>query len=517
MSQTAPEEFSGSRISTPTIIQNLALYEADGNFFEFWAANVAPNLSGSDADYIRHTFPRGNLLRCLVMELAFTMPVPCIEPSDSSFETSDMPAKSKGTGEDDANEDKQEPAMREELRKRLADVMGRTCWEGDKDFFGALPSWRCFAFVTGGIFFKLPQMNEADARELGALFGQVRPERMRSQWSKIQPHASFQKVAAGFEFRYPVNGQLTSAGNPTQWVTETITANAWTRTMPDGTVETKTFKTPFIPVAHFQWEEREEEIRGVPLFQRLKESLLDVLTAKMVRKGAVKQAGAGIQVLINAKTDASLPIPPGGAIQITATEPSMPADFKVVGSTVEDGPSERAEAEAMAQLYDQAFLNYHQKADGGSADPASGTALDKMGKRESKYREAFTAAEGRFLCDMLAKIITIEGFPCKASDITARYDPSSTMTTTERIALATVYFNEGFPEQALLALGNDEDAIDELLANREKSRTADMTGGPATLTAQAQAEIDKLMGMGDMVPKKGAAAQGDMGAGAGAA
>lgn len=494
---------SNAAISTDEIESNIQLFENDGNLFDFWKSEMAPTMDTATATYMRANFPRGNPLRNVILELAFTMPVPKIRVAES-FKGADKdkpepkePAVgvkgSEGDGEDGSEEG--EHPMRVKLQAALDALLDRNTWEGQKDFYAAMPAWRANVFVTGGLFFKLPQLEEAMAKSVGARKGQVWPERMRGQWSKILPHPKLQKVADGYEFTYPVGGAMSDTGQATNWAKETILRDKWTRELPgQEKPEEKINPFPFLPASDFQWEDRDESLRGIPIMQRLKAEVLNVLKTQISVDEGVKRAGSGIQVMKNVKESIGQPVRSGGLIKITDASPTQPADFKIEGNAFDDGPGRRRYEAAMTALYEAAFLTYRTKSSEYAGDPASGEALGQMGKKEHKYKIAFTTAEGRWIADLLSKILTMEGIPCTAKDLIVEYDLATAMTQSERIALASLYFQNGFIEQGLLALGHEEDNVDEIMAMRETRRAGDLMGDKEELTAAAQAELDKLLG-----------------------
>jgi len=498
---------SNAVLETSDIELNLSLFEARGNLFDYWHGQVAPSVTGTEEEYLRRNFPRGNPLRMVILERAFSIATPTIRISDGYGEIPGANSKPKGKRRQAAAEDEDESgqeqqdakrasieAKREELRVRLQDLLNRTVWEGEKSLWAALPWWRAFALVCGDNFFKLPIAKDADLKESpdpNVKPGQVLPERMRAQWAQILPHPSRQKVVAGYRFEYPIGGIMNTAGVASNWMVEEIKYDTWVRKHPNGTVETQRLTYGFIPAERFSFEEREGNPRGVPLFDRLREKALDVLTAALIRKGGVKRSGGGIQVVKNAEGITS-PVPAGGIVNMTDTA-NKTADFKVVGTEFDDGPAQREYLDAVDELYDEAALpSPRRTAAGAGSDPASGSALAQMSRREVAYAAAFTQTEGPFLQRLISKALRLEGADCKPEDICVEYDLSTGLTQTQRVELARVYFEQGYEEQALITLGHDEESLDEIQAMRSNRRQGQMLD-ERNLSADAQAAIDRVL------------------------
>jgi hypothetical protein len=490
---TQSQNRSNAVLDTATIELNLRLFEQAGNLFNFWHGEVCPSVTGAEAAYLERNFPRGNPLRMVILERAFTFPTPAIRLSDSY---GDIPLKPGEEPNEDAETAKTE--KRAILEAKLKELIDRNVWEGEKSLWAALSWWRAFVLVTGGSFFKLPVASAEDLKESpdpNIKVGQVLPERMRSQWTQLLPHAKRQKVIAGYRFQYPVDGVLNNAGQASNWVVEEINYKTWKRVLPTAVggqiVEEKPVTTPFIPAEHFSFEEREGNPRGIPLMNRLREKVLDVLTAALVRKGGVKRSGAGIQVVKNAE-GISTPVPAGGLVNLTDTANKV-ADFKVEGTQFDDGPAQREYLDAIDELYDEAALPSRRRtAEGAGSDPASGVALAQMGKKEINYALAFTQSEGPFLQRLLSKCLRLEGVDCKPEDITIDYDLSVGLTQEQKMALASLYFNQGYEEQGLMALGHDEESLDEIQAMRGTRRQGQMLDERA-LSAEARAAMDRIL------------------------
>lgn len=489
---------SNAVLETGDIELNLRLFETAGNLFDYWHGQVCPTVGGNEAEFLRRNFPRGNPLRMVILERAFTIAMPTIRVSDAYGEDPAAPKKKRGAtdDEDEGNDAKRSAVMakREDLEARLKNLLDRNVWEGEKSIWAALPWWRAYVLVSGDNFFKLPIAKEKDLQEApdpNVKVGQVLPERMRSQWSQLLPHPDRQKVVAGYRFTYPVGGVMNSAGQPTNWVVEELTYKAWKRRLPNGVEESQVLNFGFIPAEHFSFEEREGNPRAIPLMNRLREKVLDVLTASLVRKGGVKRSSGGIQVVKNAEGITS-PVPSGGLVNLTDTANKV-ADFDVVGTQFDDGPAQREYLDQMDELYDEAALpSPRRTAAGAGADPASGTALSQMSRREVAYALAFTQAEGPFLQRLLSKCLRLEGADCKPEDICVEYDLSSGLTQPQKIQLAELYFNQGYEEQALSALGHDEESLDEIQAMRSNRRQGQMLN-ERSVSAEAQAAIDKVL------------------------
>lgn len=431
--------FSNHIITTKDIEGLLGLLEGDG-IFDFWRLNVAhPDMGQTAIDTLRRLFPRANYLREVILKLSWTIPVPAVKIRE------DMP-----------------DAEAEKLEELIKELMERRYWEGDKTFWAAVTWWRPFVFTTGDLCVKLPVVD-----------GQVRPERMPVQNMYISMDPDVKKKILGFKFRYPTGTQqYTEQGSAVNWVIETIEQGLWTREI-QGLVEELPCPKDFIPVAHMAWEEREDFPRGLPLMLRLADKALHVYTAALDRRLGNKMGSVPLYVLLNAVGD--LPTPAPGAVYKLKTEnPTMPADFKAVGTSYSDTSIRSEYVDAMRELYEEAFLPFQMDKAGNVQQLPSGKALQMLSADQVKYREAFQTVEGAFLEDLIRKALTLEGVPTKPGDFILEYESLVSPDPGDRRADAQFWLDAGLPEQAFLTMGKDEEQARKLAKEVEDKRAEEL-------------------------------------------
>lgn len=436
---TSDLNFSNHIITTKDIEGLIGLLEGDG-IFDFWRLNVAhPSMDQSAIDTLRRLFPRANYLREVVLKLSWTIPIPTVKMSD---ELSDEQA--------------------EALEEKIHEIMDRRYWEGDKTFWAALTWWRPFAFTTGDICVKLPVVD-----------GQVRPERMPVQNMYISMDPDVKKKILGFRFRYPTGTeQYTEQGSAVNWVIETIEKGLWTREL-QGVTENLPCPKDFIPVAHLAWEEREDFPRGLPLMLRLADKALHVYTAALDRRLGNKMGSVPLYVLLNAVGD--LPSPAPGAVYKLKTEnPTMPADFKAVGTAYSDTSIRSEYVDAMRGLYEEAFLPFQMDKAGNVQQLPSGKAMQMLSADQVKYREAYQAVEGSFLEDLLIKALTLEGVEVKAGDFVMEYESLVSPDPADRRADAQFWLDAGLAEQAFVTMGKEPDEAKKLAKQVDDQRAEEL-------------------------------------------
>ncbi len=456
-------------LTSQDIQQNINLFEGRG-IPDWWIVNTkASTLEQTRKDYLKLNFPRGNPLRKVLMALAWSFPMPQITPAET-------PGPKTGTV---VTRQKKKPGVKKpaqtdkrkiEIEAKIKELWERMTWEGEKNFPAALSWWRPFAFVTGGTFIKLPT-TKIDGKEV------VIPERMPGEYTKILLDKARIKVIAGFQFRYWVqlDGFYEDDPKGTFQVQETITKDAW---VVDKSPEFENGKTDklsfgFIPVSHMQWEERTLHPRGLPLMERLKEKALHLYSVMMDRREAGKFAGSKMFVRINAK--GTLPTNRSGSVvDIQDASPVKKADMKSLDVNTDDTMLRNEYLDAYRELYEEAFQPFPLDENANAGSPQSGKALRHASKNELRYKEVFCQTEGRFIIDLFAKALTMEGFPITAAELRCDYDLGIEPEPAERRADASLYFQEGFPEEGLRSMGKEEDEIEEMMTEREEAQAASM-------------------------------------------
>lgn len=507
---TSDLNFSNNGIKSSQIEGLLALFEGSGDTgFDFWFQNVCdPNMDEDTKEMLRRNFPRQNYFREVILKLAWSIPLPTVCAARND--------------EDELDENKSTEDELSKLEAKLMEMQGRRNWEGTKDFKAALIWWRCFAFVTGDIFVKLPLCKEVgpDGNETGKML--CYPERMPSQRTYIKMDPNVRKVINGYRFMYYLGtGQFTENGDMSQLVTEIIETNNWQTYDPitpakDDTVGQMVLKGErateqgradrlsiarqaailngeeppediddpnnvtdtknILPVAHLAWEEREESARGLPLALRLADKVLHIQSIQMDRRLGGKLGSGAIFVAENVNTDETFVPTPGSTVSVKTEVPWAPAKFSAVQSSFDDSPLKGEYVDALRDLYHTAFLPFDIDHENGAVGDKSGKALQMLSKDQVKYREAFQAAEGSFLQDKFSKACTLEGLPTEPDDVQVKYDDIITPDATERLAEANFYMDNGYEDKALQVMGIDEDEAVEMVRAKGDKRAEALLG-----------------------------------------
>ena len=430
--------FSNHMLTTRAIEGLLGLFEGDSQF-EFWQKNVAPGLDDGDKKNLRHNFPRKNWLREMILKLAWSIPLPTIQAS--------------------RDKDRLTNTERKDLDTKLQAICNRREWEGDNTFMAALPWWRCYAFVTGDCFVKLPTEPDEDGDE-GTANGMVcYPERMPSQKTYIKMHSDIRKKIIGYRFQYYLgSGLYTEQGDLALLVTEYIEENLWTLDNPLDKGGKKTFDTNgILCVSHMAWEEREESARGVPLALRLMDKILHIQSIMLDRRLGNKMGSVPMYAVYNAQGDPP-PIAPGSTWSLKTEVPWAEAKIEAVASKFDDQSLQREYKDAVRELYHEAMLPFEEDRESSSGIGArSGKALQMLSQDMIKYREAYQEKETSFLQDLFSKTLTLEGTDCDPNDIQIKYPSLITPDATDRLADATFFWDAGLREKSLETMDMDED------------------------------------------------------------
>lgn len=450
---------SNNIITTKQIEGLLALFEGDGAF-EFWFANVCnPSLGPAEKEVLRRNFPRKNYLRELIMKLAMSVPIPTIQGN--------------------RDEECLSLAERERIDERLKEMVNTREWEGDNNFNAALLWWRCYCFVTGDIFVKLPAEaceDEDEPTESGLC---CYPERMPAQRTYIKMDPDIRKKIDGFRFQYYVgSGQYTEQGDLANLVTEYITRGSWTIEQPSGEVEE--FDTDdILCVSHLAWEEREAAPRGLPLALRLADKILHLYSITMDRRLGNKMGSVPMYKVLNATGDVPA-IAPGAIWSLKTEVPWAAADVQALATNFDDQSLQREYVDAKRELYAEAFLPFEDDKNGGTGGPGvkSGKAIEMLSKDQVNYREAYQTKETSFLQDLFSKALKREGLECDPDDIQVKYPALVAPDNADRLAEANFWLEKGMDEKGLEVMGIDEDEIDDMLAKVEDKRAEQMLGSP---------------------------------------
>lgn len=472
--ETSLPNYANRILTSADILLNHALFEGVG-IPDWWITNVkASGISTERREELRLNFPHVMLLRRVVLGLAWSFPSPTIGPSDAITDDS----------------------KRQALQDRIDELLKRPTWEGNKDFMSALPWWRAFLFVDGDIFFKFPQ--DVDGQK-------VLPERMPAENSRLMLSDERRKVISGFEFRYKVSSGLETDPDGSFEVVERYyaptrkmdgegnireTPSSWvvvsSPEYPEGHKETYP-EWPFVLVSHLAWEERFNHPRGLPLFERLKQKALHVYSVMVDRRSAGKFAGSKMFVRKNAQ--GTLPtVKHGAVIDVKDLDPTKKADFQGLDVSTDDTTLRNEYIDAYRELYAEAWLVAPMDEAANSVQPQSGKAMRLAAKDTLLYKSAYIVAEAQFIRDMLAKVLTIEGEEVKPSDLRCDYDLSIEPDPSERREDARFYEDSGFTQQALRAMGKDDEEIELLMQEREESREASMLSDKSALRAKADDE-----------------------------
>jgi len=430
-----PEQlnYSNNVLTMKDIEGLIGLFEGDG-IFDFWKANVcSPDISDTDAANLRRNFPRANYLREVVLKLCWSIPIPKVKVSH-------------------------ELAGHEELEAKIKELLERKHWEGQKNFWAALPWWRAFVFVTGDVCVKLPMVD-----------GIVKPERLPSQLLQIKTDPDVRKKITAYRFRYlQGNSTFTDQGENTLQVIETISEGSWTIER-NGVTEDVPTRADLLPISHLAWEEREDFPRGLPLALRLADKLLHVLTAALDRRLGNKMGSVPMYVLKNAQ--GTLPArAPGAVISLKQENPWAVPDFTAVSSSFSDASLRSEYVDALRELHEAAFLPFELDQQGQNVGPQSGKAIQLLSKDQVKYRESYQVVEASFLEEVIIKSLALEGTVIKPGDICVEYESMISPDPNERRADAQFYLDAGLTEEALTTMGKDEDEAQKLAVTIEDKK-----------------------------------------------
>ena len=335
---------------------------------------------------------------------------------------------------------------------KMTEISARPMWEGAQTLQGVMADWRAWLFVGAATYVKLPLVN-----------GKVKPERMPPYYARLEMSQNSRKEIIGFNFRYQVGtaGIFTSNASLSAMITEQITANSWTvNEKPQGDFIKSGID--FIPVAYMAWEPRESSAIGVPLSERVIQKVLHVYSVGVDKRMANKLSGFPVGVGTNV-TGLPTAIPPGTNLSLNDKSPTQKADFKFANPIInmQDGLNLEYD-QALRELSETAYLPFEGKEGAGSAQPASGRAMQMLSAGQIAYRTQFILAEKSFLEDMAYKCLRIEGVKVERGDVTAKYDGFG---EDQRSVLekATLLFGQGLVHEALKVLGYDQEHIQAIL------------------------------------------------------
>jgi len=493
--QADQKNFSNEMLTTQDILLMLNLYNGFGIADWFINNVVSEGLSESEKRDIKRNFPRMNYFAWIIDRVAYSMPgvdilyqpdmddIPDFTPqvadplnpaSDpAALAATNAAAKAAYEADKKAKKAKQQESV-EEMDEVIREIMERQTWEGEKDFWSALPLWRIFLLICGDTFVKLPWDDIMEG---------IMPERMGPQYSMIMLSGRRKKEIGGYRFEYPLGG-TTYTPDPLGENTriEVINAKEWTisDSSKGGKLEeVKNQPVPaeldgLIPVAHMAWKEREDHPRGMPFMRAIMEKCLHIYSIQLGRRIGNKYNAAPIIVRINAAGS-----PPsmnqGETHDIYDKSPMHKADVKVVGGGLSMQSTEQEYKDAIEELENLAFLPHEAQERNSMSVSPSGKASEMLSKSQVTFREAFTKGEGSFLCDLFYKILILEGYKCERKDITAQYDSIQQPTAQQKQDRANELFAEGFIQQGLREMDFEEEQIDKMMLERSSEKQSSVS------------------------------------------
>lgn len=459
---TSTENRSNEILTSQEIETLICLYEDPDQWAEHFLSNVArETLPDAKKTVIRKNFPYADYYRRTIKRLAMSIPSFTWELSKEAKEK--FVKKVRDDAGDEQGDDLPEKPT---VLDKANEISSRRIWEGNKDIWGALNSWREFLFVTGDLFITLTKPQET---------GEFSAERMGSQDSQIKLSEKYRKKVEGYKFEYEVGSDLyTESGTPGATVTQEYTKDAWKISgfgVEDAEIP---LAHGFIPVAHLAWEEREGSPRGLPLSERLAKITLWIYAASLGRRDANKLNATPVAVLRNSTSNHGDYFP-GMTLEIHDKSPTAPASLEFKGGNIQLTSTENEIEDGKRALSEAAFLPYEGKEGAQGVELASGVALEKLTAAQTAYRIQYMLAEAGFLEDLIYKSLVIDGTPVERGDIVVKYDGFGE-DQKNMMEKAKVLFAEGLPKEALRVLGYEDEVIEKILSEKEE-KTLDDFGG----------------------------------------
>lgn len=471
--------FAQDNLTTEDIQQILRIYEGDGIPDWFLKHVASPDMDDATKQELKRNFPHDNYLQWIIDRVAYSMPM-----LDVAYQPKQVKAKAfEPSGDEEADKEakaaydtEQEGTKTAGAKKKetidaaIRQLQERQMWEGEKDFWGAIPAWRIFLFLCADIFVKLPWDEKLDCVIL---------ERMSPQYSKITLSEEHKKFIDGYRFQYPIGGSTFEAdplGENTR--IETITQTTWT-IVDSGKggrltdVKESPVKVDFIPVAHMAFKERENHPRGLPFAKALMDKILHIYAIQMTRRLGNKYNGAPIIIRLNAAGRAPN-FRPGETHDVYDKSPLHKADVKAVGGGLTLASTEEEYKDAIKELEDLAFLPHEGREMTASLSSPSGSAQEQLSKSQVAFREGFTRAEGSFLGDLFYKILILEGHRVERSEIVCQYESVKQPTSGQQQTRADMLFEQKFARQALREMGFEDEQIEKMLKERDEESQRSM-------------------------------------------